>query len=49
MQYEGVDDVDDDRLEVWNLQRSLHRSIGDRVGATSDRVIIAAIHDRSAN
>ena len=49
LQYEGVADVDGDRLEVWNLQRKLHRSIGDSVGAASDRVIIAAIRDRSAH
>ena len=49
LQYEGVADVDGDRLEVWNLQRKLHRSIGDSIVAASDRVIIAAIRDRSAH
>ncbi len=46
MQYTDPDDVDEDRIEVWQLQQTLHRAAGDAAAASSDRVIIRAITDR---
>ena len=46
MRYDDLQDVDEDRIEVWRHQRQLHRSAGDTDAARSDRVIIAAIDDR---
>jgi len=46
MQYDEPADIDEDRIEVWSLQRDLHRATGDSAGLRSDRVIITAIEDR---
>lgn len=46
MQYTDPQDVDEDRIEVWQLQRELHRAAGDSAAARSDRVILMAIKDR---
>jgi hypothetical protein len=46
MQYDDPADIDEDRMEVWRLQRRVHRAAGDSVGAASDRVIITAIRER---
>lgn len=46
MQYDDPADIDEDRIEVWSLQRRVHQAAGDSAGAASDRVIITAIEDR---